>query len=172
MTRNFSPLAVSNLQPPASGFQPDPTDVAAVPARIARPTRAEACFQGLLDGLLVLLYMSALMIFISELAGRPLDWWMLSLQGLSFAIFFGGLRMWLIRQGHHGPNHQAKLLRNRWMLFLMTGVVVAAASVAMMILVSSVRGSMFGLAIAGTVMALAGLVGLVRTRGTQFSGRL
>ena len=149
----------------------DSTDATEGPATVSKLTRSEAIFQGSLDGLLILLYMTAFMIFVSELQDRPLQFWMWALQGVAFAIIFAGLRISMILRGSTQLNFRAKLLRNRCLLFIMSGAVVAVAAGAELMLGRTVSGSMLGLAFAGGLTAFVGLVGLWRLRRAEFKPR-
>ena len=126
-----------------------------------KPTLSEAAFQGLLDALLILLYMTAVMVFMSQSLEQPLPMSIWAIQGLAFAVFFGWLRAaWMLSASK--KVERRKLQRGRWWLFVMSGVVVATACAVQWALRHSTSGSVVGLGLAGAVMAVAGAIGFWR----------
>ncbi len=124
----------------------------------------EALFQGLIDGLLILLYMTAAMVLACDLLGVPLAIWMWAIQGVMFAGMFAGLRILAALRSRKDPKKAATQLRLRWVLFLLTGTVVALVCAAKLVMAPVFAGPTLGLGILATLMAAAGLTGLLRVR--------
>ncbi len=137
------------------------TEVEAVPP--AKPSLFEAVFQASLEGLLILLYMSAAMVFVADLMGGQFRLWMWAIQGVGFAVFVVIGRAWMSLRGHKRLEDDLKLKRLRWTMFVMAGVVVAVACGTKVLVGGATTRTAAGLGVIAIVMAIAGVIGFART---------
>ncbi|MGD9720358.1 MAG: hypothetical protein AB7O59_07000 [Pirellulales bacterium] len=140
----------------------DPFTHSVAPPPLPRPSRSEAFFQALLDGLLMLLYMTGVMVLVSDVLEIRLSFVGWGIQGVVFATVFVGLRMRMTLAGPPKYNDPIKLKRNRWVFFALSGAMVAADCLVKLALGRSWLGPELGLLLAAVAFAVVGLIGLSR----------
>lgn len=128
----------------------------------AKPSLFEAVFQASLEGLIMLLYMSAVIVFVTDLMGHQFRLWMWVIQGVGFAVFVAIGRAWMSLHGHKRLQDELKVKRRRWISFAITGVVVAVACGTKVLVGGATTRTAAGLGAIAIVMAIAGVIGLVR----------